>query len=155
MDPDLDALSELARAFVEKDLLGGLAVHVRDLRTVQAVAIAQMDERGRAGRTLASTELCRVLLETQLTMAEGPCWDSMHSRESLGPVRCGSGYPRWPRFDRYAGEAGVTAVTAIPVRTQNAKAGVLMHARRRNRKLRDLASDIAEGDGPEELNPPR
>ncbi|WP_073846576.1 GAF domain-containing protein [Amycolatopsis sp. CB00013] len=124
-----DAVLDLSHRAGEPDaldLLGGLTVHVRDLLTVQAVAITQLDRRGRAGSTVASTDLCRDLLETQLAMAEGPCWDSMRSREALGPVRCGSGDPRWPRFDRSAGEAGVAAVTAIPVRTQDAKAGVLM-----------------------------
>ncbi|MFD5089797.1 ANTAR domain-containing protein [Amycolatopsis thailandensis] len=231
-----DAVLELSHCAGEpdaSDLLGGLAFHLHDLLPVQAVAVAQVDGRGRAGRSVASTRLCRDLLTMQLKLAEGPCWDSLHSQESLGPVRCGSRNPRWPRFDLYASSAGVTAVTAIPLRTQNAKAGVLMlvnttepvlsglevrvartlagaatacltqrhsirdlrqtveqlqsalhsrvvieqakgvlaerfgvsvgeafsrlraHSRRRSLKIRDLASDIAAGGGPEELNPHR
>ncbi|MEV7548740.1 GAF and ANTAR domain-containing protein [Amycolatopsis sp. NPDC089917] len=226
-------LSHRAGAPNAPDLLGGLAVHVHDLLNVQAVAITRMDGRSRVRRTVASNRLCRDLMEAQLRLAEGPCWDSAHNRESLGPVRFGSGDRRWPRFDRYASEAGITAVTAIPLRIQNAKAGVLMlvntaepvlsglevrvarvladaatacaaqrhsmhdlrltvdqlqgalhsrvvieqakgvlserfgvsvgeafsrlrdHARRRSLKVRDVASEIVEGSGPQELNPHR
>ncbi|WP_026466751.1 ANTAR domain-containing protein [Amycolatopsis alba] len=231
-----DAVLDLSHRAGEPDapdLLGALAFHVHDLLTVQAAGVTQLDGQGRAGRTVASTRLCRDLLNMQLRMAEGPCWDSVYSQESLGPVRFGASDPRWPRFDRYAGSAGITAITAIPVRTQNAKAGVLMlmntrepvlsslemrvaraladaatacvtqrhsmrdlrqtveqlhgalhsrvvieqekgvlserfgvsvgeafsrlraHARRRSLKMRDMASDIAAGGGPEELNPRR
>jgi hypothetical protein len=97
-----------------------------DVLTIDGASVSLMHEGSSQGTVGASGELSRRLDELQFTFGEGPCYDSVRSRQPvMAPDLSDPREQRWPAYAAAALESGVHAVYALPVSAASAPIGVL------------------------------
>ncbi|MRH90695.1 GAF domain-containing protein [Nocardia sp. SYP-A9097] len=125
----LDAFVQMADTLVDDydivDVLHELASHCERLLNVGAAGILMSDQRGGLQMLASSTEQAAILELYQIQTNEGPCWDCVHSGETVFVPDLTVAADRWPHFVPRALNEGFAAVHAIPMRLRQETIGAL------------------------------
>ncbi|MFI1919837.1 GAF and ANTAR domain-containing protein [Nocardia sp. NPDC020380] len=107
------------------DVLHTLVSQCVLLLETSAAGILMSDQRGGLQVLASSTEQAKIIELYQLQTSEGPCWDTVHTGESVYVADLTTAATRWPVFVPRALKAGFTAVHTIPMRLRKDTIGAL------------------------------
>jgi transcriptional regulator with GAF, ATPase, and Fis domain len=121
-----------------------LAASAEALPGVEHVAIALIDDDGRARTMAASDDLARHLAETQLTLSEGPLIDVLSLSTYEMVVVREAPIDRWVEFIPRARSMGMTVAVAIRLTWEGRAIGALCVFASRSGRIRPETVALAE-----------
>jgi GAF domain-containing protein len=107
------------------DLLDRLVAACVGLFDVSAAGLLLLDQRGGLQPIASSNEDARLMELFQLQNSEGPCLDSIRTREVVDAPDLSKSEQRWPLFAPAALGHGFRSVLAIPMRLRDQQIGGL------------------------------
>ncbi|MEO7350508.1 MAG: GAF and ANTAR domain-containing protein [Marmoricola sp.] len=121
----VDLADTLVDDFDVVEVLDGLMSTCLELLEVDEAGLLLNDAQGRLQRVASSNEEARLLELLQVQTREGPCFEAVHSGQTIAIPDISLSRQRWPTFAARALTNGFRSVYAFPLRLRESTIGSL------------------------------